>query len=163
MRITAKRIENWAGQSGAPAELPRLIRRLAHATTSLQSAAMPAGEAVHGLGGFENAFAVANAVDAGLAPGSVVLITHRLRLLLTSIPKRTFSRQSRTKRSSVRPVSRLSTCSTSPSASAVGWPTPDGVPSVMLAGHVPIHLAPTYPAGKLRRRAGRESGQKSRE
>jgi hypothetical protein len=47
MRITAKRIANWAGQSIAPAELPRLIRRLAHATTTLQSAAMPAGEAVN--------------------------------------------------------------------------------------------------------------------
>ncbi|MEQ1714702.1 MAG: hypothetical protein ABL907_01740, partial [Hyphomicrobium sp.] len=47
MRITAKRIANWAGQSPAPAELPRLIRRLVNATTSLQLAAMPAGEAVN--------------------------------------------------------------------------------------------------------------------
>jgi hypothetical protein len=47
MRITAKRIEGWAGQSVAPAELPRLIRRLVHATTTLQAAAMPAGEAVN--------------------------------------------------------------------------------------------------------------------
>lgn len=47
MRVTARRIESWAGQSVAPAELPRLIRRLVHATTVLQSAAMPAGEAVN--------------------------------------------------------------------------------------------------------------------
>lgn len=46
MRITAKRIEVWAGQSVAPAELPRLIRRLVHATTLLRAAAMPAGESV---------------------------------------------------------------------------------------------------------------------
>lgn len=47
MRITAKRIESWAALSCAPSELPRLIRRLAHATTLLQSAAIPAGEAVN--------------------------------------------------------------------------------------------------------------------
>ncbi len=47
MRVTAKRIESWAGQSVAPAELPRLLRRLVHATTVLQSASMPAGEAVN--------------------------------------------------------------------------------------------------------------------
>ncbi len=46
MRISADRIQRWAGQQSAPGELPRLIRRLAHATTILQSATMPASEAV---------------------------------------------------------------------------------------------------------------------
>ncbi len=47
MRVTAKRVESWAGQNVAPAELPRLVRRLVHATTALQSSLMPAGEAVN--------------------------------------------------------------------------------------------------------------------
>ena len=47
MKIDADRIHRWAGQQAAPGELAETCRRLVHATTVLQSAAMPAGEAVN--------------------------------------------------------------------------------------------------------------------
>jgi hypothetical protein len=45
MHINAMQIENWARTKSAQSELPRVVRRLIHATASVTGAAFPAGDA----------------------------------------------------------------------------------------------------------------------
>ena len=46
MQITAKQIADWADTSEARGELPRLIRKLLHATGTITQASIPAGDSV---------------------------------------------------------------------------------------------------------------------